>query len=142
MATTSYIYFSFWSLCEFVGDLRNHIPPFVRLSVSDTVSQKPFIIFSETLQLVSACTREKNAPSFFLKNFRFAYFGQKLPKLAVLALSAQKWRFSNFFSQSIHYNFLIFCNKHCLLSRKKWFFFIFEKIHKWPFLAKFGSFFP
>ena len=44
------------------------------------------------------------------------------------------------FSQSVHFNFLIFCTKPNLWSRKNDVFTFFGKIQKWPFSAKFGSF--
>ena len=50
---------------EVVGDLRNHARSFIRSSVSDLASRKPFITFSETLQLVSAYKRNKNVSSLF-----------------------------------------------------------------------------
>ena len=55
-------------------------------------------------------------------------------KLAFLATNAQKLRFS-FFSQSVHYNLLIFCVKPTLWSKKMWHFPIFWKIKKWPNLT-------
>ena len=96
---------------------------FVRSYVRNAFSRKPFITFSETLQLVRACKREKNVPSAFLKKFPFwpktvpkiGHFGPKCPKMEVFRI----------FSQSLHQNLLIFCTKPSLWSKKKYFFAIF-----------------
>ena len=88
-----YIACGFWSLDEVVGDLRNHVRPSV------CPSRKPFLTFSENLQLVRACKHEKNVPSAFLKNSCFAYFGQKLSKIGPFGPKCQKMEvFSIFFA--------------------------------------------
>ena len=66
--------------------------------------------FSETLQLVRACKREKNVPSAFLKNFRFAHFGQKLSKIGHFGPKFPKMEVFAFFSESLHYFFLKLCS--------------------------------
>ena len=89
---------SFWSLDEVVGDLRIHVRPYVCASVCHAVARKPFITFSETLQLVRACKREKNFPSAFLKKIPvLPILAKNCPKLAILAQNAQKWRLFAFF---------------------------------------------
>ena len=54
----------FWSLDEVVGDLGSHVCPYVRPYVRLFLGNRS-LLFSETLQLVSACKREKNFPSVF-----------------------------------------------------------------------------
>ena len=82
------IYQTFWYLDEVVGDLRIHVRASVRTrvraSVRHAVARKPFITFSETLQLVRACKCEKNVPTAFLK---------KIPVLPILAKNCPKWPF-------------------------------------------------
>ena len=85
---------SFWSLDEVVGDLRIH----VRASITLLLENRS-LLFSETLQLVRACKREKNVPSAFLKKIPvLPILAKNCPKLAILAQNAQKWRFFAFFS--------------------------------------------
>ena len=75
----------FWSLDQLVVETLGvtsvclFVHPLVRLSVRHAFSRKPFITFSETLQLVTACKREKNVPSAFLIIF------------TVLAILAKNW---------------------------------------------------
>ena len=61
--------------------------------------------------------REKCSKRFFENFHRFGHFGQKLSKMALFGLNDQKWFFA-FFSRPMHQNFLIFCSKHSLWSRK------------------------
>ena len=76
----------FWSLDQLVVEtlgvafVRTYVHPFVR----NAFSRKLFIIFSETLELVRACKREKNVPSAFLIIFTV---------LAILAKNWSKWPF-------------------------------------------------
>ena len=92
------------------------------------------------MQLFRACKRDKNFPSAFLKNSRFAHFGQKLSKIGHFGPKCLKMEVFHIFSQSVHYNLLGFCTKSSLWSGKNLRFRFFGKIQKWPFLAKFGSF--
>ena len=135
----------FWSLgVQPKRDLRNHVRsfvrPFVRPSVRPFVTQfleNRSLLFSETLQLVRACKRDKNVPSAFLKkNPVSPILAKNCPKLAFLAQNAQKWRFFAFLSQSVHQNLLIFCTKPSLWSRKKRHFRIFWENSK---MALFGQ---
>ena len=66
----------FWSLNEVVWDLSNHVRP----SVTQSLENRS-LLFSEILQLVRACKRDKNVSSAFLKKFRFAHFGQEMSKI-------------------------------------------------------------
>ena len=102
------------------------------------------LLFSETLQLVRACKRDKNVPSAFLKKIPILpILAKNCPKLAFLAQNAQKWRFFAFFSQSVHYNFLIFCTKPSLWSRKKMTFSHFlGKFKNGPFWPKLTQIWP
>ena len=87
----------FQSLDEVVGDLRIRVRPYVRLSFTRLLENRP-LLFSETLQLVRACKREKNIPSPFLKNSSFAHFGQNCLKLAFLPKMPKNGGFSHFFA--------------------------------------------
>ena len=73
------------TVCYFLFSLRSHWrPKESRLSIHLSVAQfleNHSLLFSETLQLVRACKRDKNVPSAFLKNSHFAHFGQKLNKI-------------------------------------------------------------
>ena len=52
----------------------------------------PSLLFSESLQLIRACEREKNFPSAFLKKIPvLPILAKKCPKLASLAQNAQKF---------------------------------------------------
>ena len=73
----------YWSLDEVVGDLRSHVCPSVRTSVTRFLGNRS-LLFSETLQLVRACRCEKNVPSAFLKIFTV---------LVILAKNCPKWPF-------------------------------------------------
>ena len=111
-------------------------------SVCHAVARKPFITFFETLQLVRAFKGDKNVPSAFLKNSRFAHFGQKLSKIGHFGPKCQKMEvfciffairsleFANFFLLSLVFG----VGKNDVFA-------FFGKIQKWSFLAKFGSFF-
>ena len=63
-------------------DLRSHVCPFVRSSVTLFLGNRS-LLFSETLQLVRACKQEKNVPSAFLIIFTVsAILAKNWPKLA------------------------------------------------------------
>ena len=72
------------------------------------------LLFSETLQLVRACKRDKNVQSDFLKNSRFAHFGQKLSKIDLFGSKCAKMEvFLNFFAtRSLEFG--NFCTKPSL----------------------------
>ena len=56
------------------------------------------LVFSDTLQLVSACKCEKIVPRDFLKKIPdLPILAKNSPKLAILAQNAQKRRFFAFF---------------------------------------------
>ena len=74
--------FNFWSHGEVVGDLRSCVCLYVRTSARLILGNRS-LLFSETLQLVRACKREKNVPSAFL--IIFYRFGQKQAKIGHLA---------------------------------------------------------
>ena len=84
----------FWSLDEVVGDLRIHVRASVRSYVhpSRCCSKTVHYFFSETLQLVRACKREKNVISAFLKKIPvLPILAKNCPKLAIL-LDAGFWQ--------------------------------------------------
>ena len=56
---------------------------------------------------------------FFGKKSRFAHFGQKLSKIGLFGPKCSKMEVFPFLSQSVRQNFLIFCTKPSLWSRKK-----------------------
>ena len=60
----------------------------------------------------------------------WAQFGPFWPKIP------KKRRFFAFFSKTAHWNFLIFCTKPSLWSRKNDGFTFLSKIQKWPILAQ------
>ena len=94
----------FWSLDEVVGDLRIHVRPSVRTSVRPSVTlllENRSLLFSETLQLVTACKPEK-CSKHFLENSRFAHFGQKLSKIGHFGPKCPKMEIFCIFSQSVH----------------------------------------
>ena len=97
---------NFRSLNEVLRDLRNHVRPFVCPFVRPSVTQflkNLSLLFSETLQLVRACKREKNIPSAFLKkNPVLPLLAKNCPKLAILAQNAKNGGFSLFFLQSVY----------------------------------------
>ena len=66
--------------------------PYVRASVTLLLENRS-LLFSETLQLVRVCKREKNVPSAFLK--KIGHFGPKCPKMEVFRIfgKIQKWTF-------------------------------------------------
>ena len=121
--------------------VRPSVRPYVRTYVTLLLENRS-LLFSETLQLVRACKCEKNVPSAFLKkNPVLPILAKNWPKLAILAQNAQKWRFYAFFRNP----FIIICSFFVLNIvfgvGKKDVFVFFGKIQKWPFLAKFRSFF-
>ena len=65
-----------------VASVRSSVRTSVRLCVTLFLRNRA-LLFSETLQLVRACKREKNVPSSFFYNFR--RFGQKRAKMGHLA---------------------------------------------------------
>ena len=68
---------TFWSLGDQPKrDLRNHVRPFVRPLVTQFLENRS-LLFSETLQLVRACKRDKNVPSAFLKKITICPFWPK-----------------------------------------------------------------
>ena len=66
----------------------------VRMSVRYAVAPKP-LLFSETLQLVRACKREKCSKRFF-ENSRFAHLGQKLYRGFRIFFAIRTLEFANF----------------------------------------------
>ena len=77
------------------------------------------LLFSETLQLVRACKRDKNVPSAFLKNSRFSHFGQKLTKIGHFGLKCPKLEVFAFFT-ILSLEFPIFCAKPSSWSQKNY----------------------
>ena len=90
-------------------DLRSHVCSSVRSYATLFLGNRS-LLFSETLQWVRACRCEKNVPSAFLIIFTCPKwpFLPKWPKMEVFCI----------FSRTAHQNFLIFCSKHSLWSRK------------------------
>ena len=118
----------FWSLDEVVGDLRIHVT---------LLLENRSLLFSETLQLVRACKREKNVPSaFFEKNSRFAHFGQKLSKIGHFGPKFPKIEVFHIFFAIRSLEFANFSTKPSLWSRKKSRFCIFWENSK---MALFGQ---
>ena len=112
---------------------RLSVCPSVRLSATRFL-RIPSLLFSETLQLVRACNRDKNVPSAFLKtNPVSPILAKNCPKLAFLAQNAQKWRFFAFLSQSVRQNLLIFVLSLVSGVGKNDVFAFFGKIQKWSF---------
>ncbi len=73
----SFCSYTFWFVEEFVRTLNLALVcPSVRLSVTRFL-RIPSLLFSETLQLVRACKRDKNVPSAFLKKITFCPFWPK-----------------------------------------------------------------
>ena len=77
--------FRLFHLCNFLGaprsrwrpkDSRPFVRPYVRACVTRLL-ENGSLFFSETLQLVRACKREKNVPSAFLKKIPFCPFWPK-----------------------------------------------------------------
>ena len=72
-----------------------------------------------------------------------AFFGKKLPKIYHFGLNSQKQMFLHFFPKTAHWNFLIFCTKPSLLSRKKMTVSLFcRKFKNDPFWPKFTQIWP
>ena len=77
--------------------VRASVRPSVRACVTRLLENRS-LLFSETLQLVRACKREKNVTSAFLKKIPvLPMLAKNCPKLAILAQNAQKWRFFRIF---------------------------------------------
>ena len=83
----------------------------------------------------------------FCKNWK-KYFGQKNPLFTIFThcmtsthlkiFEMPKTEVLHFFSKTADWNFLIFCMKSSLWSRKYDCFAFLSKIHKWPILAQIG----
>ena len=96
--STNCIFFLFLGLST--KSLETYAIAFVCSFVSHAVSRKPFIIFSETLQLVRACKRDKND-----KKFPFLLIlAKKCPKFSIFA---RKWRFLLFHNPFIRIRYFL-----------------------------------
>ena len=129
---------SHWRPKDSCPSVRTYVPTSVTLLLENRS-----LLFSETLQLVRPCKCEKNVPSAFLKkNPGFAHFGQKLSKIGHFGPKCPKMEvFHIFFSQSVHYNLIIFCTKPSLWSRKKiTFSYFLGKFKNGPFWTNLGHF--
>ena len=104
----------FWSLDEVVGDLRIHVHATVRTSVRHTVARKPFI-FGPT-------------PTGRIRTYKFA--------LVSVSLSSVVVSVRQIFSETAHWNFLIFCMNASLRECKKVTFLFFQENSK---IGHFGS---
>ena len=121
-------------------DVRTSVPIFLKIRALE---------FSDFLYWKMKKMSKKVTFSLFHRKFENGLFLAKNgPKLGFLAQIAQKWCFFTFFSKTAHWNFLIFCRKPSLWSRKKMTVLVFRGNFKngplWPKLTqiwpKFGHY--
>ena len=111
----------------------------VQKSSRPVFSRNPLITFFLKLCSLSGLVSAKKCSKRF---FEKSHFGQKLSKIAHFDPKCPKIEVFRIFSQSVHYNLLIFCAKPSLWSRKKWRFRIFwEKFKSGPFWSNLGHFY-